>query len=763
MQRKYRSHRVTKILVEALESRRLLSAGGLDPSFNGDGITSTNFAPLTVTGNAMAVAPNGDVVEVGSASGGDYSVAVFKPDGTLDTSFGPTLSGKFVSHVGPAGAPESGISVAVQSDGKIVVGGVEGLASNGTDGLNMFIVRLLPDGSYDDSFSGGGVVQLGGIDSTTGQDARPNALAIQKDGKILIAGEERQGLFSANDNAILVRLNTNGSLDKSFGSNGQDNIDLDENEDAEAIAIDYNGTASTNSDYGKIILAGHQAEKAHDDAPLSEPNDTYKILLARYTANGSLDKTFDFSGTLVTTAGSTAKSVDAEAVTVESGGTIVVAGSEGTRISSTDHKFFLAQFTVKGALDKNFGANGNVTTSFGANDEADSIVTGGFGQQLIVGGTSSGDLGLAAYNLDGSVDASFGNNGKTIVGFDASKIQLALGPNHTIVAGGGTDFETARFFDAGPDVSVSSIDPTAGPTTSKIIGFKGKFPIVELVPNNASMIVARDENLPIATRVYFTIGGTALPPNVANIKLKKNNYTLSGMTVETLPANSKIAYVDIPAGQTFTTVTFTPNIIPAATTTATFTINSNLDYQTSFPPSQTITLLGTNPAPAATTLNPTEDTYVQDGNSANLNFGTANPLFVKKSSTTGNQQTYLMFNLSSLSTFNSVKLTLFGALNSAAQASLVTQLFSVADTSWLESGMTWNKKRAVSASPLASATITGTTPQSYTFDVTSYVRAQLAKGIKIVSFALINPTASTSAILFNSREAPSNKPTLTVT
>jgi hypothetical protein len=107
-------------------------------------------------------------------------------------------------------------------------------------------------------------------------------------------------------------------------------------------------------------------------------------------------------------------------------------------------------------------------------------------------------------------------------------------------------------------------------------------------------------------------------------------------------------------------------------------------------------------------------------------------------------------------------LNLFGALNNTDSPSLVTQVFSIADNSWLETGITWNKRRTPGATALASATITGTTQKLYTFDVTAYVKAQLAAGIKTVSFVLINSANTSPAAIFNSKEASSNKPTLVV-
>jgi uncharacterized delta-60 repeat protein len=749
MQRKSRTHRVSKILVEALESRQLLSGGGLDTSFNnGHGTDSISLGPVSVKGYGMAVQSDGKIVEVGSASNGEIALIRFNTDGTLDKTFGPVHNGIALVSIRNPGAkyPDVAHAVAIQPDGKIVVVGEADI------GATMFVARFNPDGTLDKSFDTDGVVGVSGDDA--------DAVAIEN-GKIIVAGSELEGFLNPNDNLIVARLNGDGSIDTSFGTGGRIDLDLGENEDPRAIAIDNNDTPATNPDYGKIIIVGHQAT---DFDHLIQPDlkTTDKILIARYLANGKPDTSFNGSGVLVTTANDGAKSTDADAVTIESGGKIVVAGSAGTNFGSNDHNFFTARFTVNGALDKSFGIQGNTVSDFGGNDYAQSIIVGGFGQQLIVGGTSNGKFALAALTLDGHPFSGFGVSGKVITTVDNSTSidQLALAPNHTIVAAGGPGFDTARFFDIAPGVSISSNDPTAGPPTMKHIGLH----FVQF-PNFASMTVTRDQSEPFATRVFFTVGGTALPPTPDDIKSKKNNYTLSGMTILPAPASAKTfsGYVDIPAGQTSVAVIFTPNTIPAATTTATFTIQSNGNYGTSLPSNQTITLLGTNPAPVSTSLTATADMYVQDGSAADTNFGTATQLFVRKSSATGgNQQTYLMFDLSSLSTVNSVKLTLFGALNNTDQASLVTQLFSVADTSWLETGMTWNKKRAVSASPLASATITGTTPQTVTFDVTAYVKAQLAKGIKVVSFALINSTASTSAILFNSREAAGNKPTLVV-
>jgi uncharacterized delta-60 repeat protein len=769
--KKFQKNRVLdRALIETLEMRRLLSAGGLDTSFSGDGKVTAGFTDAFAGAAAMALQSDGKIVEAGaSVEGGDVTLVRYNANGTLDTTFGPTQSGKVIIQDGPEDNLASGNAVAIQTDGKIVVG-----ASTGLDDSEKFdIYRFNSDGSLDKSFGSNGKVN---VDVGLLTSGGATAIAIQKDGKIVVAGtvEHVNLITGINDNFEVVRLNTNGSLDGTFGvlkptSNslrtGMMQVDFGGDEEAWGLVIDYNDTAATNPDYGRIVVSGYQ-----EDGVVNT-----KTAVARLNTNGTLDTSFAGDGHRIDTLAGD-KYATANAVTIVGDGYVVTAGGYAAdRTKTLSEGYLLRSFTPSGAINTSFGTGGIVKTTLNGGDtEAYSIINGSF-QDLIVGGTTGDQFGLAAYTLSGKIDPAFGNQGKVITSLlpsnnlNISVVDgLALGPNHTIIAGGGSQFGAARYFDIVPNVSVTSPDPTAGPTTSKVIGFRGKIPVTEILPNNASLVVTRDEKLNVATRVFFTIGGTSLPPSLTNVKTKKNNYTLSGMTILPALLNAKTlsGYVDIPAGQTSITVTFTPNIIPASNTTATFSIQSNVAYAPSFPPSQTITILGkgtTPPPPAATTLTDTADTYIQDGSTADTNFGAATQLLVKKSSTTGqNRETYLKFDLSSLSTVNSVKLNLFGALNNTDSPSLVTQVFSIADNSWLETGITWNKRRTPGATALASATITGTTPAMYSFDVTAYIKAQLAAGIKTVSFVLINSANTSPAVIFNSKEAASNKPTLTV-
>ncbi len=253
---------------------------------------------------------------------------------------------------------------------------------------------------------------------------------------------------------------------------------------------------------------------------------------------------------------------------------------------------------------------------------------------------------------------------------------IAEGPNRTIIAAGGPKFDTARYFDIGPGVAVNVINNTAK----------------EDGPTPVSFIVSRGDALPFDTRVYFNISGSATAPTLIAIKKHPADYTLSGMTFPSffILGQPNLPFVDIPAGQTLTIVTLTPisDSMTEGTETAKFSIASNPLYDIAFPASGTVNILDHNSA-SSQTFNPTADAYVKDGADAGNNFGTASQLLVKKSSTVGdNRLAYLKFDLSSVSSVNSVKLQLFGALNNTDSPSLSTSLFSVADTSWSETGLT---------------------------------------------------------------------------
>jgi uncharacterized delta-60 repeat protein len=218
----------------------LADPGDVDFSYgSGTGKSFVNFGSSDF-GGALALQPDGKIVVAGSSNGSggfDFAVArLLNPQGTLDTTYGGG-TGKSLANL--AGA-DFGKAVALQSDGKIIVAGDSTPTGGGS--ADFTVARLLnPQGTIDTTYGGGtgySVADFGGND--TG-----NAVALQPDGKIVVAGYTTAG--GTHDFAV-ARFNSNGTLDTSFGSGGKSIFNLGGNDDAYSVALQSDG---------KIVLAGY--------------------------------------------------------------------------------------------------------------------------------------------------------------------------------------------------------------------------------------------------------------------------------------------------------------------------------------------------------------------------------------------------------------------------------------------------------------------------------------------------------------------------
>jgi uncharacterized delta-60 repeat protein len=189
--------------------------------------------------------------------------------GDLDPSFG--TGGTVTTAFGTSGT--SAYAIALQGDGKIVAAGGTGLQDA------FALARYNPDGSLDKTFGTGGLVMTG-INELAGV----NAVAVQEDGKIVVAGSSGgvQGFFT------LARYNPDGRLDKTFGAGGPV---FGTSGSANALALQGDG---------KIVAAG------------STENTTFALV--RYNPDGILDGTFGTGGTVTTAFGTSGSSASAVAL-----------------------------------------------------------------------------------------------------------------------------------------------------------------------------------------------------------------------------------------------------------------------------------------------------------------------------------------------------------------------------------------------------------------------------------------------------------------
>ncbi len=389
-------------------------AGSLDLTFGNEGIVTTMVGNSINSGYSVALQQDGKMVVAGFSHNGsdsDFAIVRYNLDGTLDYSF--DTDGIVTTDLGSDS--DLGASVAIQHDGKIVVAGE---SWNGTD-YDFAVVRYNSDGSLDTTFDADGIVTTAIGNS---YDAG-NSVAIQSDDKIVVAGSSH----NANDNDFaVVRYNSDGSLDSTFSFDGKLTKDFAHSwEDDASVVIQSDG---------KIVVAGESADESYDFA------------LVRYNSDGSLDNSFSTDGKLTTDFGGF--NDDGESVAIQNDGKIVVSGYSHGDIA-------VVRYNSDGSLDNTFSSNGKVKTDFGSDEETGFSVAIQNDGKIVVAGFSSNifyDFALVRYNSDGSLDNSFDSDGKVTTEFGVNAVGYSVviqSDGKIVVAGGYFDhFAVARYNDS---------------------------------------------------------------------------------------------------------------------------------------------------------------------------------------------------------------------------------------------------------------------------------------------------------------------------
>lgn len=361
------------------EGMALADAGDIDPTFGTDGKVITHISGYD-EGYGVVTQPDGKIVVAGRTMVGgwfDFAVVRYNNDGSLDNSFGS--GGKVITSV--SAWSDEGYTVTIQPDGKIVVAG--DFFNFWTFSFCFAILRYNPDGSLDTIFGNGGIV-------TTSVNGYAKAVAIQPDGKIVVAGTSEN--FDTYADFTLLRLNSNGSLDNSFGMGGKVTVDFDKGYDwGNAVAIQQDG---------KIVVAGSASTGNYID-----------FAVARYTPDGSIDISFGSSGKVITDIGGFYDF--GNAVIIQRDGKIVVAGSAELEGKGN---FAVVRYNPDGSLDSKFGSHGIVITAFSSGeDHGFAVALQPNGKIVVAGSGQNGDfVAVARYNRNGKLDYSFGNFGQVI-------------------------------------------------------------------------------------------------------------------------------------------------------------------------------------------------------------------------------------------------------------------------------------------------------------------------------------------------------------
>jgi uncharacterized delta-60 repeat protein len=475
--------------LEALEDRCLLSAGTLDPTFgSGAGYVSTSPTNGADLAHTALIQPDGKILAAGKAdvmnkqqtvvTADDFAVVRYNTNGSLDTSFGS--------------------------------GGIA-LASFGSQNSNP------------------SVKNPSWIVSPSTAAVYPQAGTVN-DGRIVMAGWIDKWWWSGqtsvdNFSFGLVRFNANGTLDSTFGNQGEVTTSLASLRGVGGVVIQPDG---------KIVVAG---------------GTTTGFALARYNGNGTLDTSFGPGGEVDTPLGQWKSS--ANALLLQPDGKLILVGSTPTDSAGDADLWEIARYTPAGSLDASFGTGGIVGGTFGAGADAHGAAlypsgTADAGKIVVVGDTASG-RGMARYLPDGSPDGAFGMDGEVVTTANNDLMSVAIAADGKLVVAGGNGSQTVARYNAN-----GSVDSTFGTLgiVSTAIGTGNSYASAVILQSNGDIVtVGYATN---STKSLFTVA-RYLPsePEIGSFTASPNPVTSGSST--TLTASN---ITDANPGATVTRVTF---------------------------------------------------------------------------------------------------------------------------------------------------------------------------------------------------------------
>jgi uncharacterized delta-60 repeat protein len=438
----------------------------LDATFGNSGLVTTDFSGDLDKANSIAIQSDGKIVVAGRSLHPDgtprLALARYNGDGSLDSSFGN--GGRVLTS---ARGLDAAYALALLPNGKILVAAGARVRED-----DFGMARYESDGRLDDSFGNGGIV----VTDLCGAE-RTSDIAVQPDGQILLAGNASRCHYESPSARVIgggsifavVRYSKKGQLDRSFGTGGKATVGFSTSgfDQLSAIALQPDG---------RIVLAG-RANSGRSDSPFA---------LARLNNDGSLDTTFGKGGKLTTNfLGNRNQAND---LVIQPDGKIIAAGW-ATRVAPAYSLeiMAIARYNGNGSLDTTFGSAGLVTNDFGCRGgEARAVALQRDGKLVVAGlagflraSRPRVDIAVVRYKGDGALDGSFGNRGESITvlqsGADVADA-IALQKDGKIVVAGSTsdgtiggvhsDFALARYESENPLYDPDS-EP-ARPTEARI-------------------------------------------------------------------------------------------------------------------------------------------------------------------------------------------------------------------------------------------------------------------------------------------------------
>jgi uncharacterized delta-60 repeat protein len=449
--------RICHLSVERLETRDLLNAGTLDATFGAGGLVTTDVAAGIDRANSVAIQDDGKIVVAGVAQvggGNDFAVVRYNADGSLDdgsaadTTPGDQFGANGIVTIDFGGNDDEATGVVIDAAGGIIVAGFSIAGGSG----DFALARLDTVGNLDAGFGTAGLVI-----TDFGADDRANGIALQRDGKLVLAGFTATAVGT---DFALARYNTNGSLDPNFDADGRVTTDFVassvafSSSNATALA-DGETTISTipvndtvfiadlnvnlnithpNADELDIVLrhvpsntaitlvndvasggSNFQGTNFDDEAAagINDPSNSAPYLgsfrpVQPLDAFDGLDAQGDWQLELRDDTANAVTGVlnqwtlliapatidQGNAIAIQSDGRIVVAG---TTNSGGDNDFAIVRYNVDGSLDLSFDTDGRAVTDFGGDDRANAVDIYPLGGNIAVAGVS--DVGGGGNNF----------------------------------------------------------------------------------------------------------------------------------------------------------------------------------------------------------------------------------------------------------------------------------------------------------------------------------------------------------------------------
>ncbi len=577
---------VGAVMVALAGPAAAVGPGSLDTAWNTTGVVTTSVLGVDIA-NAVVVAPSGATIAAGQAQtvgeAPHFAVVRYTPNGSLDSSFGSggqAVTPYFFSSTNG----DQANAVAVQTNGKIVVAGS---ASDAFGVGALAVARYNSNGTLDSSFGSGGqaMVTVGDGSANTGQ-----GMTIEPNGKIVVVGSWAGGW-------AVARFTSAGFLDKMFNAAGArpgvQAFDLGDSIFDNAYAV----TTMTVAGRTVIVVGGSAAHNRR----LGPGRGNEDFGLVRFKENGSFDHAFGQAGVVRTNLGGNSDQISA--LTVQSDGMIDAVGQSGN--ATSPHGLAIARYNADGSLDTSFNGTGTtVVTSTAPTDARRGIGVLADGSILAAATstTNSGDIRVVKLTPSGALDSGFGNGGMVVTDVaqdEGNALAIDSTNGRVVVAGAArTDASNAsflltRYLASAPVIPVvSAISPDAGPAaggthvTVSGSGFTGASAVMFGATPATSFTVNSDRKItatapgrpPANVHVQVSGPGGTSPPTAADVfKLPQPAVTSISPASGSSAGGTSVTV----AGSGFTGAT---NVLFGSTPAAGYTVNSDSSITAVSPP-----------------------------------------------------------------------------------------------------------------------------------------------------------------------------------